>query len=61
MPMKAIKRPIPAAMALLRKAGMAEMIRLRRGLTAITRKRIPLRSTMAKASCQVYSMLKHTV
>ena len=29
------------------------MILLRRGLTAITRNRIPLSSTMAKASCQV--------
>ena len=59
--MKAINRPIPAEMALLRKAGMEEMILLRRGLTAITRNRIPLSSTMARASCQVYPMPKHTV
>ena len=59
--MKAMKRPMPAEMALLRNAGMDEMILLRRGLTAMTRNSTPLRSTMARASCQVYPMPKHTV
>ena len=52
-PMKAMNRPMPAEMALLRKAGMEAMILLRRGLTAIIRNRTPLSSTMARASCQV--------
>ena len=56
-----MNRPIPAEMALLRKPGMEEMILLRRGLTETTRNRIPLSSTMARASCQVYPMLKQTV
>ena len=40
-------------MAFLRKAGMEEMIWLRRGLTPMIRNSATLSSTMARASCQV--------
>ena len=45
--------PMPALMAAFREAGIEEMILLRIGETAMIRNRMPDRSTMVSACCQV--------
>ena len=52
-PMKQMNRPMPALMAAFREAGIEEMILLRIGETAMIRNRMPDRSTMVSACCQV--------
>ena len=53
MPMRAMKKPIPAEMAAFKEAGIASMIFLRRGLTVTTRNSTPEINTIAKACSQV--------
>ena len=53
IPMREMKRPIPAEMAAFREAGIASMIFLRRGLTVTTRNRRPEMKTIASACSQV--------
>ena len=53
IPIRAIKKPIPAEIAAFREAGIASMIFLRRGLTVTTRNSRPEINTIASACSQV--------